>query len=108
MAGSDTIKIEDLCRNGKGKESQRGLSARLVAPSPPPQLPPRPSPISTAMSNSFSISTKPPISTIEWTQTQLDEYNVHIQETSDMTRLLPAEYTEHESLGITCSIEADA
>jgi hypothetical protein len=91
------LKIFVGMEESKGAMATRS-SARLAALSPPPQLP---TPTSTAMPNSFSTSPRPPISTIEWTQTQLDEYNVHIQETSDMTRLFPADYTEHKSLGIT-------
>src|SRR5438034_1067718 len=73
-------------------------SARLAALSPPPHLQ-RPS-TSLGMSDSRSTS-KPPICTLEWTQAQLDEYNIHIQDTSNLSSLLPAEYTaEDESSGI--------
>ena len=87
----------------------KGMATRSSAGlAPPPQLSPRPTPISTAMSNSFSTSKTPPVSTVEWTQTQLDEYNVRIQDSSDIARLLPADDTEHDSLGIiTCCIEVN-
>lgn len=61
-------------------------SARLAALSPPPlDL----APPNTAMSN----SSKPTISSVEWTQAKLDEYNVKLLETSNLESFLPKQYT---------------
>src|SRR5437762_287836 len=73
-------------------------SARLATLSLPSLLQ-RPS-TSPTMSDSRSTS-KPSISTLEWTQAQLDEYNINIHDTSDLSSLLPAGYTaEQKSSGI--------
>lgn len=66
-------------------------SARLTALSPMPLQGPLTS--KAAMSGSKSGAARPSVSTVEWTQAQLDEYNVVITDTSDITSLLPKEFT---------------
>ena len=57
-------------------------SARLAALSPPPLDFAAPKPV-------MSDSTKPTISSVEWTQAKLDEFNVKIAETSNLDSFLP-------------------
>src|SRR5271170_5795180 len=66
-------------------------SARLAVLSPPPpQLAPPGSPTkSAAMTRGKS---EIPISSVEWTKDKLDEYNLHITPTSELTSLLPAAF----------------
>lgn len=75
---------------GGRKFESNGMATRSSARlSPPPQPLLQPTP-STVMSDS---APKIPISTAEWTQKQVEEYSIHITETSDMASLLPKEYT---------------
>jgi hypothetical protein len=66
-------------------------SARLAVLSPPPlQLAPPTSPTSTTMASGKS---KVPISSVEWRKDKLEELNIHITPTSELTSLIPAAFT---------------
>ena len=65
-------------------------STRLAALSPPP-LPLR-------NMSGFQKTQKSSVSVIEWTQIQLDDYNVRIEDTSDITTIIPIEFTGEDVL----------
>jgi len=41
---------------------------------------------------------KVPISSVEWTKDKLDELNIHITSTSELTSLIPAAFTTQGTL----------
>lgn len=72
-------------------------SARLAALSPPPTLQPPPT-----MSDSKNSSSKrPAVSTTEWTQKTLQHYNISITPASDLSSLIPQDYTTDELRGLS-------
>jgi hypothetical protein len=69
-------------------------SARLNLLSPPPQLAPATSTTSTSTSTKMT-NTKIPVSSVEWSQIQLEEYKVHITASSEPSSLIPVTFTSH-------------